>query len=91
MAFNGLRRLGTAVTVSGSEVLYAAAATGTNGAVAVMVANPGDGSVPFTLEIGETERSAAPRCTLTDETRTWEEVPIPEALPPHSFALFDFP
>ncbi len=91
MAFNGLRRLGTAIAVSGAEGLYAAAATGADGAVSVMVANTNDTPVPFTLEVEGPEHPVGPRCRLTDETRTWEEVPIPEALPPHSFALFDFP
>ena len=41
-------------------------------------------ALPFSLDLG----GAAPvRVRLTDETRTWDDVPLPAALPPHSFLV----
>ncbi|MBR0055829.1 MAG: hypothetical protein IJP66_00730 [Kiritimatiellae bacterium] len=103
MAFNELRKKGTAVRVlcdGHSPVAFAAAAAkGADGSLAVILANPGDGAVPFSLEVGgrlsETRvlqgaASAAPalrQCRITDETRVWEQTPLPAALPPHSIVV----
>ena len=101
-AFDELRRRGTAVKVemstndnchTGSQManatIHAAAARGSDGSIAVMLANDGDEEAPFALEAaGGGNRPAATRCRITDETRTDEEVPPPAALPPHAFAVF---
>ena len=69
-----------------------------DGSLAVMLANDGDAEAPFTLEVaggmvssdGRRGASAASvRCRITDETRTWAEVPLPAALPPHSVMLVE--
>ena len=109
VAFNELRKLGTAVGVlcdSPSGVLcdgpcpvaYCAAARGKDGSIAAMLANPGSEEVPFTLDVAVGGLSdcrrdvpaAAIRCRIVDETRTWEEIPLPAALAPHSFILVRF-
>lgn len=94
LAFHGLRRRGTAVRVEvcGAENPFAAAARGEDGSVAVMLANLGDREVPFSLEVaGDGKRMAAGRCRIVDDARTWEEVPLPASLPPHSFLLAEGP
>ena len=74
--------------------------------LALMLANPGSKEVPFSLDIGgdssilhssfairhsqEAAPSASARCRITDETRTWAEIPLPAALPPHSFIVVEF-
>ena len=72
--------------------IFAAAARGPDGSLAVMLANPGEEEVPLALEIsGNSKRTTASRCRITDETRTWEYVPLPAALPSHSILLVTFP
>ena len=70
------------------------------GSIAVMLANPSEKEVPFVIEIAGGSRSRAtvageppaPRqYHITDDTRTWAEIPLPSALPPHSFILIEFP
>ena len=104
MAFNELRKRGTAVKAVvfshkehkehkgfAAENIYAAAARDGDGSIAVMLANPGGESVPFVLEVaGDIKRTTARKCRVTDDTRTWEEEPLPDALPPHSFLLLEF-
>ena len=117
VAFNGLRRRGTAVEVEilntetqrhrdaetkplpfsaplrlCVESIYAAAARGADGSLAVMLANPGDEAVPLELEVaGDGKRTTASACRIVDESRTWEEVSLPAALPPHSILLAEVP
>ena len=122
LAFHELRKRGTAVQVNvnaamngGAHTIYAAAALSPlpsslsplPSSLALMLANPGDEEVPFTLEIcgdssilhsaffirhsPEAAPSASACCRITDETRTWEDVPLPAALPPHSILLAAFP
>ncbi len=82
MAFNELAKRGSAVKVScDGKGLYAAAAKGEDGALAVMIANPTGGGVPFSLSGSGRIGS---RCRITDETRTWEECAMPDVLPPYS-------
>ena len=108
-AFNELRRRGTAVKCeclapAGAlcdgprpVALYAAAARGEDGSVAVMLANDSDESAPFTLDLvggdvtseGGTVRR--PSCRLTDGDRTDESVPMPSEMPPHSFLVATLP
>ena len=90
LAFHELRRRGTAVRVEGcgAENLFAAAARGEDGSVAVMLANLGDREIPFSLEVaGDGKRMSADRCRIVDDARTWEDAPLPASLPPHSFLL----
>ena len=118
MAFNELRKRGTAVKCEcgaspSREDVYAAAAKGEDGSIAVMLANPGDEEVPLSNFIAPSRLSsdirrdapdagarglapalapaASARCRLTDDTHTWEEVPFPAALPPHSILLVEYP
>ena len=111
VAFNALRQRGTTVEIRecGADQsalaraagrAMAAAAKGTDGSIAVMLANPGEKEVSFAIEIAGGSRSRAttvageppaPRqCHITDDTRTWAEIPLPSALPPHSFILIEF-
>ena len=110
MAFNELRKRGTAINVAmhgDAQNLFAVAARGADGSIAVMLANPGGSEVPFTLEIcgdssirhsslvtrhsPEAAPAASARCRITDETRTWAEIPLPSALSPRSILLVEFP
>ena len=124
MAFNELRKRGTAVRVEQGRPrfgaaadtrervspVYAAAARGEDDSLAVMLANIGDEAIPFEFSIADelsrettlrprsghvcgkaalngvdaSTDASAPLCRITDETRTWEAVPLPAALPPHS-------
>ena len=82
---------GTAVVLGPVGVNFAAAARGPDGSLAVMFANPGEEEVPLALEIADSsKRTTASRCRIVDETRTWEEAPLPAALPPHSILLVEF-
>ena len=97
MAFNELRRRGTAVRVSvrdeegagAKSGICAAAARGADGSVAVMLANEGSKEKPFKLYMGRS-RQPGSRCRVIDETRTWMEVPLPAVLPPRSVLLVEF-
>jgi hypothetical protein len=88
-AFNELRKRGTAVKVTCEgacpAALYAAAARGADGSIAVMLANDGDQAAPFTVDVGGAARQ--PTCRITDADRTDAEAPVPAELPPHSFAV----
>ena len=104
MAFNELRKRGTAVEIreccasrapsrqDGSKPaapgVYSAAAKGADGSIAVMIANINDVSVPFELEIADDSKRTTAR--ITDDTHTWEETVLPSTLPPHSFILVQF-
>ena len=88
------------------EAIYAAAALSEKAPLAVMLANTGDEEAPFVLEVAgdssirhssfvirsspEAAPPASVRCRIVDETRTWEEAPLPAALPPHSLLLVEF-
>ena len=73
------------------EKNFAAAARGPDGSLAVMFANPGEEEVPLALEIADSsKRTTASRCRIVDETRTWEEAPLPDAIPTHSILLVEF-
>ena len=91
MAFNELRKAGTAVAArSDNAQVWVSAAKG-NGHRAVVVVNCGAESVPFSLEIagaasGQRQGAAtAGFCRIVDDKRTWEETPLPAELPPWSF------
>ena len=84
VAFNELRKAGTAVkATSGDPHVWAAAAKGAAGRV-VMVANDSDREIPLALDLGGGVPSA---CRIVDDTRTWENIPLPAALPPYSILL----
>ena len=82
MAFNELRKAGTAVAAtSDAKKVWAAAAKGADGVVA-MVVNFGKEPQPLSLDLGGCRPAS---CRITDETRTWEECETPSVLPPYSF------
>ena len=94
VAFNELRKRGTAVRVAvtdgncASPAVYAAAACGADGSVAVMLANVGEKGRPFAIDV----KGASPesrKCRVIDESRTWEEIPMPSAIPPRSVLLIE--
>ena len=83
------------------ETLYAAAAISSLPSslspltsslpLAVMVANPGDDAVPFSLEIsGGIRRRTVESCRITDKDHTDVETAMPRELPPHSFLVAVF-
>ena len=73
------------------ENIFAAAARGEDGSLAVMVANPGDDAVPFSLEIsGGIRRRTVESCRITDKDHTDAENAMPRELPPHSFLVAVF-
>ena len=67
--------------------------------LALLFVNTGDEAAPFTLEIGGQTVSAgslagaapsAPlKARIVDAERTWEEIPLPDTLPPHSILLVE--
>ena len=68
--------------------IHVAAARGADGSVAVMIANPGSKEKSFVLDAGAMRNSCI-RCRIIDEKRTWKEIPLPTALPPHSVLLVE--
>ena len=72
-----------------------------DGSLAVMLANPGAEEVPFTLDVAAgglssdcrrgAPAAAALRCRIIDDAHTWEEVPLPAALPPYSVLVVEIP
>jgi hypothetical protein len=94
MAFNELRKRGTAVKVSVSsggkyaaDVVRAAAAKGADGSLAVMIVNVCDEEKPFSLCMGRAPRYQSFHCRITDVESTWEETALPSTLPPQSILL----
>ena len=81
VAFNELRRLGTAVRCRSTDGEIAVAAASKDGRVAVMLANPSDRSVRVSF-VGVPEGCL---WFVTDETRTHRLTDAPDRLPPHSF------
>jgi hypothetical protein len=88
-AFNELRKRRTAVEtiVEGTDSVFAAAARGEDGTMAVMIANDSDNAVPLALDAGN---RAATICRITDADRTNAIGPIPPEMPPHSFLVVEF-
>ena len=89
VAFNELRRRGTAVEArvcGGGDIVWAAAAKGADGSTAVAISNIGDQTRPLMLDLGGREPAS---CRIVDAERTWEQVAIPESLPPFSFILVE--
>ena len=84
MAFNELRKAGTAVSAeSDAAKVWVAAAKGADG-VAAMVVNFGAQPQPLTLDLGG--RTVA-TCRIVDDARTWDEIALPAVLPPYSFVV----
>ena len=86
MAFNELRKAGTAVAAESDDGnVRVAAAKGASG-LAVMVVNCSEKPVRLSLSLGEGVALPA-SCRMTDGERTWEDVPMPDVLPAWSFAV----
>ncbi len=85
LAFNELRKLGTAVAASSddSEVWVSAAKKG--GSAVVMAVNLSVDRKPLALACGDGWKSVS--CRITDETRAFEETAFPSVLPPRSFIV----
>ena len=82
MAFNELRKAGTAIAAeSDAAKVWVSAAKGDDGIVA-MVVNFGAAPQPLTLDLGGRQVAS---CRIVDGTRTWEEVSLPDTMPPYSF------
>ena len=82
MAFNELRKAGTAVTAeSDAAKVWVSAAKGGDG-IAAMVVNFDSKPQPLTLDLGGRNVTS---CRIVDETRTWVDIAIPDTLPPYSF------
>ena len=62
--------------------LYIAAAKDSDGHVAVMVANCDESPKPLSVNFGKVVS-----CRITDGTRTYSEIKVPDALPAHSFII----
>jgi hypothetical protein len=79
VAFNELRKLGTAVKcVSYDEDLWATAAKGKGGR-AVMLANYSDRTIPLNIA-----GMSGAGCKIIDETRTWEDCECPAEVAPQT-------
>ncbi len=88
VAFNELRKLGTAVqvTVTGGDTIWAAAAR-KGGSAAVLIANDtGDGNVPVRIAF-DFKGFEIVTCRITDDDLTYAETALPAVMPPHSFLL----
>ena len=88
LAFNELRKAGTAVAAKSSDAkVRVAAAKGENGVV-VMVVNASGVEKPLTLN-ASMEKGVA--CRITDADHTWENVSLPAKLSPWSFVVLPVP
>ena len=78
--------------LSGKEVPFKLEIAGGLSREATLTPRSGDLSGEAVLK-GEdaTAVASSPRCHIADDTRTWAEIPLPAALPPHSFLLVEFP
>jgi len=89
-AFNELRRLGTAVKVSvtgeGAASLFAVAARGGDGRLAVYVVNYSAKAAPVSISGG----TGTPSCRIIDEGHMYEKIPQPSVLPPYSVLLVEW-
>ena len=85
LAFNELRKAGTAVAASSddSDVLVSAARKGGN--AVVMVVNLSADSKPLEIVLGDGLKAVS--CRITDEARAFEETACPSVLPPWSFIV----
>ena len=87
VAFNELRKLGTAVKCeSTDERVWATAAKGRDGAKAVMIANYSDETIPLDLP-----KFSAPKCRAISESHWYEEVPVPAEIGPDTVLLVEYP
>ena len=85
VAFNALRRLGTAVSCSSTvSGVWAVAAKGKLGRALMVVNTTG---LAYRLAIPEI---SAARCHLVDEKKDWAEVESPVELPAHALLLCEF-
>ena len=88
LAFNELRKAGTAVAAASSDSkVRVAAAKGGKGSVVMMV-NASDVEEPLTLKASMGEGVS---CRITDADRTWKEDSLPTKLPPWSFVVLTVP
>ncbi len=83
LAFNELRKLGTAVSCTSDDPDVFAAAAHKDGKTAVMIANCSNARKPLALA----GVPSGGMCRITDSTRTWAEVAYPTDLPPWSFVV----
>jgi hypothetical protein len=85
LAFNELRKAGTAVAASSddSDVLVSAARKGGN--AVVMIVNLSSVEKPLALDAGDGRKAVS--CRITDATRSFEEAELPSVLPPTSFVV----
>ena len=85
LAFNELRKAGTAVAASSdaSDVFVSAARKG--GDAVVMAVNLSSDRKPLALAFGDGWKAVS--CRITDETRAFEETAFPSVLPPWSFIV----
>ena len=83
VAFNELRKLGTAVRCTSSDSSVWAAAASCDGRTVLMAANVSDRAKPFSVRGLPGEASGF----LTDETRSRTQTGVPSELPPHSILL----
>jgi len=84
VAFNELRKLGTAVACACDDGEVYACAAAKDGALAVMIANISGKNVPLTLDLGDGKVAS---CRVIDASRTWEKVPLPPVLAPDTVLL----
>jgi len=88
MAFNELRKAGTAVAAESDDPnVWVAAAKGADG-IAVMVVNFVNKEAPLSLDLQDRKVSW---CRITDGARTWEACELPTVLPPYSFLTLRAP
>ena len=83
-AFNEAYRLKNAVATETAHGNVSALAAGDATGGVLLVANTAKTAVPFRPELGSLRMQS---CLLTDDDHTYEEVPIPDQLPPLSFML----
>ena len=86
------------VALTGKAAILAAIFCSFAASAVEVIAHTGDKEVPLVLELcGRNKLRPSPsgggvkykvrECRITDETRTNEIIPLPSALPPHSFLV----
>ena len=83
MAFNELRKAGTAVAATSDDADVWVAAAKKGQSAVVMIVNLSSERKPLSLDLGEGWKCVS--CKLTDRTHAFEDAELPSVLPPESF------
>ena len=85
LAFNELRKAGTAVAASSDDSNVFVSAAKKGGKAVVMIVNLSSVEKPLALDAGDGWKAVL--CRITDATRSFEEAELPSVMPPTSFVV----